>query len=331
MHFYCEKCRKEYPLNSISYRCSCGGLFRLYKSNDDKIPISVSIGEIKTPMLPADFAGLGKVFLKLEHLQATGSFKARGAYALINQLKYLRINRIVEDSSGNSGAAIAAYAAAADIKCDIYVPTGISARKLHFIETFGAQVHFESDREEAGKAARAAANDIYYASHIYNPLFFEGISTLAYEIYEQLGHKIPEYIFMPVGSGTMLLGLYYGFEKIGSLPHFIAVQSERCSPVYAAFKHRKMQPESYTIASAIRAPHPARMNELLMILKRSSGNVITVSDEEILAAQSDIGRKGIYVEETAASALAGAAKFFKNGKPDNYNVVLPLTGSGMLS
>ncbi|WP_196594774.1 pyridoxal-phosphate dependent enzyme [Pectinatus sottacetonis] len=331
MHFYCEKCKKKYPLNTLTYHCSCGGLFKLYKTAEDIIPSSISIGEIKTPMLAVNFDDFGKVFLKLEHLQTTGSFKARGAYALINELKYLGISHIVEDSSGNSGAAISAYAAAAGIDCDIYVPKGIAESRVKFMKTFGTHVHYADNRIEAGKAARRAAEKIYYASHIYNPLFFEGIKTLAYEIYEQMGNKVPEYIFVPVGNGTILLGLYYGFEEIGRLPAFVAVQSESCSPVYSRFKHRKLQPESYTIASAIRIMHPKRINEILMILQRSLGNVVTVSDDEIHNAQLAIGRKGIYVEESAACSLAGALKFFKKGKPDNYRIVLPLTGAGLLS
>lgn len=330
MHFYCEKCKKEYPLNALQYECDCGGLFRLYKDSSNEIPHLVSIGEIETPMLETSFESIGRVFLKMEHMQPTGSFKARGAYALINQLKYMGIDKIVEDSSGNAATAIAAYAAAAGIDCEVYIPEEISSNKLHYIKSFGAHIHVKKDRTAAGRAVREAAKNTYYASHIYNPLFFEGIKSLAYEIYKQLGNKIPEYIFVPAGNGTMLLGLYYGFEEIGALPAFIAVQSEKCNPIYAAFKRKKVIQEA-SIATAINIAEPRRLKEILMCIKRSFGNVLTVSDAEIYEAQMDIGKKGIYVEPTAACSLAGALKFFKKGKPDNYNVILPLTGTGMLS
>ena len=214
MHFYCEKCKKEYPLNSISYHCSCGGLFRLYKNNTDPITPEVSVGEIETPLIPIKF-GKQKFFFKMENLNPTGSFKARGAKTMISILKNLGIKHIIEDSSGNAASAIAAYAAAANMKCTAYVPENIAEGKLKQIETFGAQIRLViGNRDTAAKTAQkeATKSKTYYASHVYNPLFFEGIKSLAYEIYHQLNDHVPEYIFLPVGNGTMLLGLYYGFE-----------------------------------------------------------------------------------------------------------------------
>lgn len=332
MHFYCEKCKKEYPLNSTSYQCSCGGLFRLYKDDKDTIPQEVSIGEVVTPLLPIHF-GKQEMFFKMEHLNPTGSFKARGAKAMVNVLKHLGVEDIVEDSSGNGASALAAYAAAANIDCTVYVPESIPAGKLHQIETYGAHVRLViGNREATAEAAKKAVaqDESYYASHVYNPLFFEGIKSMAYEIYEQLGNKVPEYIFLPVGNGTMLLGLYYGFEEIGRLPAFVAVQSENCCPLYNAFKKkRKVAPPSFTIADAIRVEKPMRLKEMLMAINRSKGEVITVSDEEIEEAQHQTGRKGIYVEATAAVPIAGALKYFRKGKPDNYRVVIPITGAGL--
>lgn len=332
MHFYCEKCKKEYPLNSTSYHCSCGGLFRLYKNNNEIMPTEVSIGEVETPLLPIKF-GKQEFFFKMENLNPTGSFKARGAKTMISILKDLNVKHIIEDSSGNAASAIAAYAAAAGIKCTAFVPENITDSKLKQIETYGAQIRLVvGNRDMAAKTAKKEAikNKIYYASHVYNPLFFEGIKSLAYEIYHQLNDHVPEYIFLPVGNGSMLLGLYYGFEAIGRLPKFIAVQSENCCPLYDAFKKkRKASKVGYTIADSIRVEEPMRIKEMLMTINHSSGDVITVSDEEIIEAQHQVGRKGIYIEPTAAVSVAGALKYFRNGKPDNYRVVIPITGAGL--
>lgn len=332
MHFYCEKCKKEYPLNSISYHCSCGGLFRLYKNSTDPITPEVSIGEIETPLIPIKF-GKQEFFFKMENLNPTGSFKARGAKTMISILKNLGIKHIIEDSSGNAASAIAAYAAAANMKCTAYVPENIAEGKLKQIETFGAQIRLViGNRDTAAKTAQkeATKSKTYYASHVYNPLFFEGIKSLAYEIYHQLNDHVPEYIFLPVGNGTMLLGLYYGFEEIGRLPKFIAVQSENCCPLYNAFKKkRKGSKVGYTIADSIRVEKPMRLKEMLMAITRSNGEVLTVDDEEIIEAQHQVGRKGIYIEPTAAASVAGALKYFKKGKPDNYHVIIPITGAGI--
>lgn len=331
MHFYCEKCKQEHPVNTNVYKCDCGGLFRLYKDVNEKIEENISIGEIKTPILPMTF-GRQEVLFKLEHLNPTGSFKARGAKFMVNALKNLGIDSIVEDSSGNGASALAAYCAAGNIDCTVYVPDSIPTGKLNQIETFGAHVRLVvGDRDTTSTAAQkdAEENGKYYASHVYNPLFYEGIKSMAREIYEQLG-DVPEYIFLPVGNGTMLLGLYYGFEEIGHLPRFVAVQSENCAPIYNAYKKVKKPPlYKKTVADAIKVEKPKRIDEIITMIKRSNGEVITVSDEEIVEAQFQCGRKGLFVEPTAAVAIAGALSYFRKGKPDNYRVVIPITGAGL--
>mgnify|MGYP000216840438 FL=1 len=112
MYFYCEKCKKQYPLNTHAIRCSCGGLFRLHKDAEDQVPQTVHIGHRVTPLVPMR-AGNIDVLLKLENLQPTGSYKDRGAAALVNVAASLGIERIALDSAGYAGASVAAYAAAA--------------------------------------------------------------------------------------------------------------------------------------------------------------------------------------------------------------------------
>mgnify|MGYP000733095617 CR=1 FL=1 len=254
---------------------------------------------------------------------------------MISILKNLGIKHIIEDSSGNAASAIAAYAAAANMKCTAYVPENIAEGKLKQIETFGAQIRLViGNRDTAAKTAQkeATKSKTYYASHVYNPLFFEGIKSLAYEIYHQLNDHVPEYIFLPVGNGTMLLGLYYGFEENWSFTKIhcrskrkIAVLLYKC----IQRKKRKGSKVGYTIADSIRVEKPMRLKEMLMAITRSNGEVLTVDDEEIIEAQHQVGRKGIYIEPTAAASVAGALKYFKKGKPDNYRVIIPITGAGI--
>ncbi|MFA6850950.1 MAG: pyridoxal-phosphate dependent enzyme [Selenomonadaceae bacterium] len=329
MYFYCEKCKKKHPINTKAYHCECGGLFRLFKNNKDDTAHDISIGETKTTLMKINVKHMD-FLLKMENLQPTGSFKDRGAYTLINELYKLGIDKIVEDSSGNAGASIAAYAAAAGMDCTIYLPADISPGKIDQIKGYGAKVvAVKGSRGNTTKVAQKKLGDAYYASHVYNPLFFEGMKSMAYEIYHQLNDKVPDYIFMPVGNGTMLLGLYYGFEEIGRLPRFVPVQSKNCAPLYESF--HKLEPirKTKTVAEAMRVENPIRMEEMIMAVNNSLGDVIAVEDEEILKAKEYLGHHGIYIETTAAAALAGALKVFKYGKPDNYNVVIPLTGSGL--
>lgn len=329
MYFYCEKCKKQYALNSHSYMCECGGMFRLHKDPKDSIPHEISIGETQTPLLPFAVDGI-EYLLKMEHLQPTGSFKDRGAYALINELHHLGVDKIALDSAGNAGAAIAAYAAAAGIDCTVYVPDDISNEKVGQIEAYGAKiVKVANGRMKACAAVKQNLGDAYYASHVYNPLFFEGMKSMAWEMYHQLGDHVPDYVFIPVGNGTMLIGLYQGFMEIGRLPHFVGVQSTKCAPLYEAFYELPAEPKKTTIANAIRIETPKRLGDMLTAIKNSSGDVVTVEDTDILKAKKLLGSRGVYVEMTSAAALAGATKFFADGKPDNYRVVIPLTGSGL--
>ena len=331
MHFYCERCKKEYPVATHAYACECGGLFRLYQTATDVAEPhgAVTLGEVETPLLPVRIDE-HRFYFKMEDRQPTGSFKDRGAKRLIGELAHLGIDRVAIDSSGNAGAAVAAYAAAAGIACKVYVPDDISAERAKQITAYGAAiVRVPNGRMNAGSVARAELGSDYYASHVYNPLFADGIKSMAHEIHRQLGDAVPDYIFVPVGNGSLLLGLYQGFAQIGRLPHLIAVQSTKCAPVVEAFHNLPETPRKNTIAEALRVGVPPRMDDILKALRRSGGDAIAVEDSEILKAAKTLNRRGIYAELTAAAGLAGARALFADGMPDNYRVVIPVPGSGL--
>ena len=331
MHFYCERCKKEYPVATHAYVCECGGLFRLYQSAMDAGDRheSVTLGEVETPLLPLEIDGC-RFYFKMEDRQPTGSFKDRGAKRLIGELAHLGIDRVAVDSAGNAGAAVAAYAAAAGIACRVYVPDDISAERAKQITAYGADVvRVPNGRMNASSVLRAELGSDYYASHVYNPLFADGIKSMAHEIYYELGDTVPDYIFVPVGNGSLLLGLYQGFAEIGRLPHFVGVQSTKCAPVVEAFHELPETPRKNTIAETIRVGAPPRMEDILKALRRSGGDAVAVEDSEILKAAKTLNRRGIYAELTAAAGLAGARAFFADGMPDNYRVIIPVPGSGL--
>ena len=331
MHFYCEHCKKEYPIATHSYLCECGGLFRLYRSAMDAGDRheAVTLGETETPLLPLVIEG-SRFYLKMEDRQPTGSFKDRGAKRLIGELAYLGIERVAIDSAGNAGAAVAAYAAAAGMACRVYVPDDISAERVRQITAYGAEVvRVPNGRMNAGSTLRAELGSDYYDSHVYNPLFADGIKSMAYEIYHQLGDAVPDYIFVPIGNGSLLLGLYQGFAELGRLPHFVGVQSTKCAPVVEAFHDLPETPRKNTIAETIRVGAPQRLEDILKALRRSGGDAVAVEDSDILKAAKKLNRRGLYAELTAAAALAGARAFFADGMPDNYRTVIPVPGSGL--
>ena len=155
----------------------------------------------------------GRLRFKVESANPTGSFKDRGAAVLLTAARTTGARALVEDSSGNAGAAIAAYATRADLEATIYVPEAASPGKLAQLSAYGARVvRVAGSREEVAEAAHAAPGR--YTSHCWDPIFFHGTKTIAYELWESLGGRAPDYVVTPVGHGTMLLGLWLGFQEL---------------------------------------------------------------------------------------------------------------------
>lgn len=327
MRFICNECGKSYSPDGLQYKCDCGGLFRLAKEAGEAVELSVSLGESETPLLQRVINGI-PMYLKLEFLMPTGSFKDRGAAVLVSHLKNMGIKEVVEDSSGNAGAAIAAYCAAAGIKCRIYLPASTSPGKIRQIAAYGADViKTPGSRDETARAVTAAAKTTYYASHIYNPLFFEGTATFATETLTALGR--PDYVFIPIGNGTLLLGAYQGFAAAGPLPRLIGVQSANCAPVYHAYHGSTRGEYLPTLAEGIAIDQPPRLVEMVNALKKSRGDCVTVTETEISAAATILAGMGLYVEPTAAVAVAGALRYFTENPSASGKTIIPLTGSGL--
>jgi len=371
MELRCSTCQRSYPLDTFAWRCACGGLFELEKErpfSKDKIktneptlwryramlPICndeniVSLGEGFTPLVKIKIYGL-EILCKLEFLAPTGSFKDRGTTVLVSMLKEGGIKSVAEDSSGNAAASLAAYCACAGIRCRLFVPARASPAKLAQISIYGAKLKkIKGPREDAARAAqlavKKATGSIYYASHYYNPFSLEGLKTFAYEVCEQLGWQAPHNLIFPTGHGTFLLGAYRGFRElvnagiIKKLPRLFAVQAQACSPLYEAWQHgtEDTLPKAKwgeTIAEGINIVKPPRFRQVLQAIKAAGGTVEFVSEEGIIEAQGDLAKCGLYVEPTAAVAIAGLRKLTRKRKriiaPDEITVI-PLTGSGLKS
>lgn len=313
---------------------------------DSNSPI-VSFAEGFTPLLPVEIAGR-QVLIKQEQLFPSGSYKDRGASVMISQIKQLGITKVVEDSSGNAGAAVAAYCAAAGIQCDIYVPESTSPSKLAQITRYGATLHkIPGSREDTAQAVMTAAEDTYYASHSWNPFFFHGTKTFAFEVCEQLGWQAPDTVILPVGNGTLLLGAYIGFSElvksgiINRVPRFIGVQAQRCAPLFHAFTTHSdtvacAATGEKTMAEGIAIAAPIRGQQILAAVKHTGGEFITVNEMEILASLTAMFQKGHYIEPTSAAAIAGIKKYVEvqreMGTIDAHEVIVSaFTGHGLKS
>ena len=298
----------------------------------------VSLNEGFTPIEKIKLSGK-EVYIKHEQLFSTGSYKDRGATTLISKAKQLGIKNIVQDSSGNAGCAIAAYAAKAQINCEIYLPENTSNSKISQMLAYGARINkIKGDRNATSIAAWEAAKNIYYASHCYNPWFFEGTKTFAFEVCEQLGWKSPDSVVLPAGNGTLIIGCYIGFSqllKVGiihQMPKIIAVQTETCCPLYDAFFDIKNSNNNYssnTIAEGIAIINAPRAKQILNAVKETKGTFIKVNEAEIKDAWIKIAAMGNYIEPTSAATIAGLEKYIQGSL--DQTIVSLFSGHGLKS
>jgi len=297
----------------------------------------VSFGEGFTPLLPLVFKRR-QAFIKLDFSFPTGSFKDRGASVLVSKIKELGIPKVVIDSSGNAGAAVAAYCSRAGIKCEVFVPSGTPAGKLAQIRAYGARLRqIPGTREDTARAVLKSAARTYYASHYWNPFFFQGTKTFAYEVCEQLGWQAPDSVVLPCGNGTLVLGAYLGFRDLKSakiirhIPRIIAVQAARCAPIYRAFIGRdRFISRKPTAAEGIAIAEPLRAASILRAVGETGGAVLAVTENEIKAALRNMAERGFFIEPTAAAAIAGLVRYLKSSEKME-TVVSVLTGHGLKS
>lgn len=361
VNYICSRCHRKFAVNTLAYKCQCGGAFELEKKlpklsigrlksransiwryrevlptvEDENI---VTLGEGMTPLLKERIFDK-EILLKLDYLFPSGSYKDRGASVLLSKIKELGIKTVVNDSSGNAGAAIAAYCARAGITCEIYCPETASAGKLAQISLYGAKLNkIPGSREDTAKVIQEKAKEVFYASHNWNPFFIEGTKTVFYEICEQLDWKVPDSIIMPVGYGSIILGIALAGRElkdmgvISNLPKLVAVQTEAIHPIYEAFRKGGAKvtlsvQRRHTYAEGIACTNPIRGEQILEALWQTDGEVIKVSEEEIAKGISILAQKGIYVEPTSA-VVVGALKKSLKVEEGKTNVII-LTGSGL--
>jgi threonine synthase len=301
---------------------------------------AVSLGEGWTPLVAGEWDG-APVLHKLEFMMPTGSFKDRGMTVMVSYLKSRGIERVLEDSSGNAGASLSAYAAAAGMACRILVPETASHPKIAQIAAGGAEVvTIKGSRQDVAEAAIAQSAELFYASHNWQPFFVEGVKTLAYELWEQLGFAAPDNLVVPLGYGSNVLGAERGFAElvrngeIARMPRIFGVQAARCAPYAAAFAAGADQlvpsETGPTIAEGIATARPTRVAEVLAAVRDSGGSIVAVEEDEIVAALGRLARQGLYVEPTSATAAAGLSRLLASGliRP-HESTVLVLTGSGL--
>lgn len=308
----------------------------------------VSIQEGGTPLYKTDRLakefGMSKLHVKFEGLNPTGSFKDRGMTIGVSHAKELGAKVVGCASTGNTSASLAAYAAKADIKCAVFLPSGkVAAGKLAQALFYGAKVlSIDGNFDDALDLARKMADErkLYLLNSI-NPYRPEGQKSVLFEIMDQLEYEVPDRIILPVGNAANIWAVYKAIQElkevgwIDKVPMLTGIQAEGSAPVAKAFAAKKDDfiPEENpeTIATAIRIGNPVSGRKALHAIYDTKGFSTTVTDDEIIEAQQLLGRmEGVCVEPASAASIAGLRKLISMGVVDrDERVVCICTGNGL--
>ena len=300
----------------------------------------ITMGEGCTPLLARRLNG-AEVLLKCEWFMPTGSFKDRGASVMLSLLRQQGVAAVLEDSSGNGGAAVSAYAAAGGMHATIMAPDSTSPAKTVAMRACGATVELvPGSRQATSDAAVTRSASVFYASHAWHPFFLHGTKTLAYELWEDLGFRAPDNVVVPCGGGSNVLGCEIGFAELAragaieQMPRIFAAQPANCAPIAAAFLAGADAPVATpihpTVAEGTAIAAPIRLREVLGTLRGSGGGAVMLSEEEIVAATLELASVGLYVEPTSAQVLAAHRRLLASGAiAPEQTTVLVLTGSGL--
>ncbi len=282
-----------------------------------------------------------KIYFKDDSQNPTFSFKDRASAIVSAYAKEKGYNTIVAASTGNAGSSLAGLCASQNQKAIIMVPEAAPIAKLTQIIMYGATIiPVKGTYDDAFDLSIKATEEFgwYNRNTAFNPFTIEGKKTVSYELFEQLNFQIPDKIFVPVGDGVIISGVYKGFEDllelgiIEKIPTIVMVQSEGSDNLIRNLNSKDFQVKpSTTIADSISVDIPRNFYLAKQYIKKYNGEFLTVSDNEILEASKILSKNsGIFAEPAAANAFAGLLAYQKNNKltENSRNVVL-LTGSGL--
>lgn len=360
----CRKCGAVYPLAN-QYSCeACGGILEVtydYEKAFSQNPVGnpdnsmdgmwkfrgllpvedkkniVTLGEGDTPLLEAGRLSRlwdcdVEMMVKAEMLSPTGSFKDRPTSVGVSVAKEKGFEKIVVASSGNASASASAYAARAGMDCVVFVPDTTDPNKVIQAQSYGARVIcVRGNYSRSFDMAKLCAERYGWAnvtSTFINPYTVEGDKTPAYELYHQLGGRVPDYIFIPIGSGPLLVGILKGYEELKKmglvqrLPAMVGVQVTACEPITQAFacgtdRVKGWDKQIKTMAGGISDPligYEGDGELTLAAVKRTGGRMVSLEEEEVWEASEAIETKlGLYCEPTGAVSAGAVKKLWNQG------------------
>jgi threonine synthase len=316
----------------------------------DGIEAAISLGEGWTPLIHAarlgPALGLTRLLVKDESLNPTNSFKARGLSAAVTKAAHLGARVLSIPTAGNAGNALAAYAAKAGLEAQVFMPRDVKRPFIRECELYGATVTLVDGLiTDAGRLAAERGGPLgwYDVSTLKEPYRIEGKKTMGYEIAEQLGWRLPDWIIYPTGGGTGMVGMWKAFAEMSALgwidavkrPRMVTVQAEHCAPIVRAFHAgaEKAAPweDARTIADGLRVPKAIGDFLVLRAVRESGGAAVAVSDADMITGMKDLGRyEGISAAPEGGAALQALRVLIANGRVGpNDEVVLFNTGGAL--
>jgi threonine synthase len=312
----------------------------------------VTLGEGFTPLVhatrlgAAPGLGLAELYIKDESLNPTNSFKARGQSTAVTRAKYLGATVLSVPSAGNAANAMAAYAAAAGLSAKVFMPKDVKVPFIRECELYGAEITLVDGLiTDAGRLAAERGGPLgwYDVSTLKEPYRIEGKKTMGYELAEQLGWTLPDWIIYPTGGGTGMVGMWKAFEEMEALgwiapgrrPRMVTVQAEGCAPIVRAFQEgtERAVPweNAHTVADGLRVPRAIGDFLILRAIRESGGAAIAVSDRAMAEGMLEMGRlEGVSAAPEGGAALEALRVLVKGGqvRPTD-RVVLFNTGGAL--
>jgi threonine synthase len=310
----------------------------------------VTLGEGFTPLVHVKrigaALGLNRVYIKDESLNPTNSFKARGLSAAVTMARSLGAETVALPTAGNAGNAAAAYAAAAGIAAQVFIPKDAKQPFIDECRLYGSTVTLVDGLIiEAGQLAakEGAKHGWYDVSTLREPYRVEGKKTMGFELAEQLDWTLPDWIIYPTGGGTGIVGMWKAFDEFEAIgwikgphrPKMVSVQTEGCAPIIRAFREGWNKAATWdhphTVADGLRVPRAIGDFIILDILRRSGGTAVAVSDADMIRDMLEIGRDaGVSAAPEGAASLSALKRLVADHRigPDE-TVVLFNTGGAL--
>ena len=374
-HLKCSRCSAVHSAGQLQNLCSCGApllacydlagaartftreslrgrrrdLWRYQEVLPGSADAAVTLGEGGTPLLLlkrlGERHGCPHLYLKDESFNPTGTFKARGMAAAVSQARALGARKLAVPTAGNAGGALAAYASRAGLEAYVLMPKDAPQANQLEVRAHGANlILVDGLIGDCGRllAERKEKEGWFDVSTLKEPYRIEGKKTLGYELYEQLGGRLPDAIFYPTGGGVGLIGMWKAFEEMETLgwigserPKMISVQASGCAPIVRAFEQRKPESEPWkdaaTIAAGLRVPKALGDFLVLDAIYRSGGAAVATTDDEILAGVRTLARlEGIFACPEGGAVIAALPKLLERGVVKGEDtMILFNTGTAM--